>query len=70
LVFPTPQSELFKKDEIKVPQNIEYPCVLKSQILKGGRGKAGLIRFVKSLEEAQKTAEELFNSKYNVNKFN
>ena len=43
-----------------------FPCVLKSQILRGGRGKAGLIRVVKDAAQAKKEAEELFNSSHNV----
>ncbi|MBO4316903.1 MAG: succinate--CoA ligase subunit beta [Mailhella sp.] len=43
-----------------------FPCVLKSQVLRGGRGKAGLIKVVKDMAEAKRTAEELFQSKHNV----
>ena len=44
-----------------------FPLVLKSQVLMGGRGKAGLIRFVKDLGDAEKNCKELFESQYNVN---
>ncbi|MCQ2444042.1 MAG: acetate--CoA ligase family protein [Mailhella sp.] len=43
-----------------------FPCVLKSQVLRGGRGKAGLIKVVKDIDEAKATATALFNSEYNV----
>ena len=36
------------------------PCALKSQVLSGGRGKAGLIKIVKTKEEAHKVTAELF----------
>jgi succinyl-CoA synthetase beta subunit len=36
------------------------PCALKSQVLSGGRGKAGLIKIAKTADEAHKAAEELF----------
>ncbi len=36
------------------------PCAVKAQVLRGGRGKAGLIRLAKSAEEAESAAEELF----------
>ena len=36
------------------------PCALKSQVLSGSRGKAGLIKLVKTAEEAHRAAEELF----------
>jgi len=45
-----------------------YPLVLKSQLLMGGRGKAGLIRFVKDSVQAEKECDELFASDYNVTK--
>ena len=47
---------------------IGTPCVIKSQVLQGGRGKAGLIQFAKTREEALKKAEELFNSPHGVRK--
>ncbi len=40
---------------------VTLPCVLKAQVLRGGRGKAGLIKFVKTQEEAKEAAEMLFN---------
>lgn len=43
-----------------------YPCMLKSQVLRGGRGKAGLIRKAANAEEARKNAEELFASGHGV----
>ena len=36
------------------------PCAVKAQVLRGGRGKAGLIKLAKSAGEAQSAAEELF----------
>lgn len=36
------------------------PCVLKAQVLSGGRGKAGLIKIAKTAEDARKTAAEFF----------
>lgn len=43
-----------------------FPCVLKSQVLRGGRGKAGLIRVVGDAETGKKEAGELFASGHNV----
>ncbi|MBR6674254.1 MAG: acetate--CoA ligase family protein [Mailhella sp.] len=43
-----------------------FPCVLKSQVLRGGRGKAGLIKVVKDMDEAKSTADALFKSEHNV----
>jgi len=56
-------------EEVKAAvKNIGLPCVIKSQVLAGGRGKAGLIQFAKTAEEAEQKAKELFASKHNVRK--
>ncbi len=44
---------------------LEYPCVLKGQILSGKRGKHGAVRVVKSAEEAKEVAEIIRNIKIN-----
>lgn len=38
------------------------PCVIKAQVLHGGRGKAGLIRFAETLDEARREAADLLDS--------
>lgn len=35
------------------------PCVVKSQVLRGGRGKAGLVKLVRSIDEARSYGAEL-----------
>jgi succinyl-CoA synthetase beta subunit len=70
--------ELFIKQGISVPKGIvarspkevqriveqfEKPVVLKAQVLVGGRGIAGGIKFAKSPYEAKQVADSLFNSK-------
>lgn len=47
--IPINDSILLNKDEI--PAEVSYPCVLKSQILSGKRGKAGAVRVVETKEE-------------------
>jgi succinyl-CoA synthetase beta subunit len=42
------------------------PCMLKAQVLRGGRGKAGLIRRVNDAAEARTEAEALFASPHGV----
>ncbi len=69
-------SELFKKSGLPVvdgqvtsevdeavsfAQSIGYPVVLKSQVLVGGRGKAGGIKVVKSEEELREKYQDLKN---------
>jgi succinyl-CoA synthetase beta subunit len=41
-------------------EKLNKPLVLKAQILSGGRGKAGGVKFANTPEEAEKRAEELF----------
>ncbi len=64
--------ELFRKFGIPVPEGyvIEnpesindsiFPAALKSQVLVGGRGKAGGIKFANNREEAVEKARELFS---------
>ncbi|MFZ4616281.1 MAG: ATP-grasp domain-containing protein [Rectinemataceae bacterium] len=75
--------EVFAKAGIPVPRSIlamdaaaaslaateiGFPCVLKSQVLMGGRGKAGLIRLVTDAPAAQEAAQELFASPQGVHK--
>ncbi|OGV47674.1 MAG: succinate--CoA ligase [Lentisphaerae bacterium GWF2_44_16] len=45
-----------------------FPCVLKSQVLQGGRGKAGLIQFAKTGQEAAEKTGMLFSPEKNVRK--
>ncbi len=60
--IPVPKSRLadFKSIETAL-RSTNYPCVLKSQVLRGGRGKAGLIRVVNNEEEAKGEARRLFD---------
>ena len=64
----TPKSRLIRSvDELDAAiADVGLPCVLKSQVLRGGRGKAGLIRLVKDAESARKEAQALFDSEHNV----
>jgi len=47
---------------------IGFPAVLKSQVLTGGRGKAGLIRLVRDEPEAMAAADALFESPHGVSR--
>lgn len=66
-LFEYQAKEIFKECGITVPESclisspeelesaiesIGIPCVVKAQVLHGGRGKAGLVKFVTSKEEA------------------
>jgi len=62
--IPIPQGFLAKtpQEAEKVALKIEKPVALKSQVLVGGRGKAGGIKFAGSPQEAYNVAEELFQT--------
>ena len=55
--IPVPEGYVIEKAEEIRP--FEGEIVLKSQVLVGGRGKAGGIRFASRVEEAKKVAEQL-----------
>ncbi|CDX00228.1 Succinyl-CoA ligase [ADP-forming] subunit beta [Desulfitobacterium hafniense] len=76
-LFEYQAKELFAESGIPIPQNaligdiselnsalekIGLPCVLKAQVLQGGRGKAGLVKFVRTKEEAQREAERILEA--------
>ena len=68
--IPTPNSRLIV-DLSDLPDALEavgLPSALKSQVLRGGRGKAGLIPLVKTTEEAIFETKRLFESEHNVRK--
>jgi succinyl-CoA synthetase beta subunit len=66
--IPIPDSRpaLTAKAVKTVAADLVCPVVLKSQVLMGGRGKAGLIQLVNTPEEAEARAEDLFDSLYEV----
>ena len=68
--------QLFEKYGINIPKGdtiehtrqldsleVAFPWVLKSQVLVGGRGKAGGIKFANNIEEAEKVVNELMGKK-------
>ena len=74
-LFEYQAKDLFKDNGIPVPYSIcimspreaeaaleavGLPCVLKCQVLSGGRGKAGLVKLVKEKEEAIQLTKEYF----------
>jgi len=63
--IPIPKGRPAKNLEevYEIANELHQPVVLKSQVLTGGRGKAGGIKFADNADEALKTAEELFKIK-------
>lgn len=77
-LFEFEARKLFEKYDIPVPEygvastvdevvsiakNIGFPVVLKAQVLVGGRGKAGGIKFAYNIEEAKSLGKSLLGSK-------
>lgn len=80
-LFEYQAKEIFKSYGIPIPnavhiqnacelqaalETIGLPCMLKAQVLQGGRGKAGLVKLVHTVEEAHATAQQFFTGKYRV----
>jgi len=62
--IPVPQGRLVRspQEAVEAFRELRNPAVLKSQVLAGGRGKAGGIRFCATADEAGQGAAELLNS--------
>ncbi len=61
--IPCPKERLITSiDEgLRVISEIGFPCVLKAQVLVGGRGKAGGVKLVEREEDLPKNLEEVFS---------
>jgi succinyl-CoA synthetase beta subunit len=66
LTVPDSRPALSASEAAAAAEELGCPVVLKSQVLRGGRGKAGLIQLVKSAGEAEAGAQELFDSPHGV----
>ena len=71
--------ELFKKVGILVPEgqvisrekdleNVDFPTILKAQLLSGSRGKAGLIKPARDIDEAKRNLKEILGKEIDGNK--
>lgn len=60
--IPISEGKLAKTPDeaVQAAKAMGFPCVLKSQVLTGGRGKAGGIKIVSSEQESRDAAEKLF----------
>jgi len=67
---PVPASQLVENDEgLDAALEVSgLPCVLKAQVMRGGRGKAGLIKLVRTKKECLKELKALFESSHGVRK--
>lgn len=61
--LPVPKGRMATTPEeaAKIAEEIGGPCVVKSQVLSGKRGKAGGIKFPNTPDEARKAAEEVLS---------
>lgn len=64
--IPTPDSVVVSS--VEEIGDVEPPVIAKAQLLSGGRGKAGLIKPCKSLEEAKKATHALLGKEVNGEK--
>ncbi|MGC3978489.1 MAG: ADP-forming succinate--CoA ligase subunit beta [Paludibacteraceae bacterium] len=48
-----------KEEVLSATEKLGFPCVVKAQVLTGGRGKAGGVKLVKNAKEALKVAETI-----------
>jgi succinyl-CoA synthetase beta subunit len=67
----TPKSVLVENDSeaLAAIETTSTPCVVKSQVMRGGRGKAGLIQFAKTADEVAEQVKRLSDAPHNVKKF-
>src|SRR5215217_4867834 len=76
-LFEYQAKELFEEAGIPIPKGklvssasklddavkeVGLPCVVKAQVLQGGRGKAGLIQFASTAEESRTKSEQILDS--------
>jgi len=63
-----PKSKLIERieDLDDALKEVGTPCVVKSQVLSGGRGKAGLVVFTKTAKEATEEASRLFEHELKI----
>ena len=58
--IPTPKSIFVSKtSEISHDHGLTYPVVVKAQVQVGGRGKAGGVKILNSIEELKVSAEDM-----------
>ncbi len=82
-LFEYQAKKLFEESGIPVPKEklvdrntdlnaaigeVGFPCVLKAQVLQARRGKAGLIQFASTKDEAKVKSAKIFSSHINVKK--
>lgn len=63
--IPVPAGKVASSPEeaYKIAQELNTPVAIKAQVLVGGRGKAGGIKFAETPEEAKQVAEEILGKK-------
>lgn len=60
--LPVPRSLFVRKaGELSAAESVGFPCVAKSQVPVGGRGKAGGIKVIESADQLEKVFEQLMN---------
>ncbi len=66
--IPTPEGRVVRSAEeaekLVRAGTVPLPCVLKAQVLAGGRGKGGAVRFAASAEEARSAAQAILGLEF------
>lgn len=60
--IPTPKGKMAENVDqaLDIIKNSKLPVVVKAQVLTGGRGKAGGVKLVRSLDEANEVVNSIF----------
>src|SRR5579875_731782 len=68
--IPLPTGKLIEQDAQleDAIHHVNLPCVIKAQVLEGGRGKAGLIQAATSLEDAYQKIQYIYQKRSNIKK--
>lgn len=59
--IPTPKSIVLNREDDIESLQVEYPVMVKAQVLQGGRGKAGLIKAASNPEELKAYSIDIFS---------
>lgn len=62
--IPIPDGVVIDKNSLSELEKVVYPVVIKAQTFLGGRGKAGVIQFAHTRDEAQQKIKDLLGKKH------
>ena len=65
IVIPRGKLAESPQEARKIAEDLGTPVAIKAQVLSGKRGKGGGIKFAYTIEEVEKTTEEILSSRLN-----